>query len=462
MTDRAARHRDEEPPPLVVAGEAQPLAELCRQMLAKEPPARPSMAEVARRLRPRPPPPQLREGDRIGNYRLTRKLGDGGFGAVFAAAHEHIPDQQAAIKVLDPALSAQPRFLERFFNEARAASVLRRDGIQGIVEILDCGRRDDGVAYLIMELVPDGSLRHLLNWTRPPLPLYQQIAQAMAAAHARGVIHRDLKPENIMLRRDPAAPGGYQVRVVDFGIAKLAEARFGTLARRVRTIGCLGSPAYMAPEQWQDAGRVDAQADVYSLGVMLYEALSGALPFSAGDLAELEAQHRRRIPPPLDGVAPQAPRSLCTLVHAMLAKKPGDRPRMADVAEALAAELATLREPRPPRPRRLGPWLGGTAGAALLGLGILWGATRKPDPGPGPPPAPALVRVTVRCNKPEAVVLRKDDPRKPLGKVGEAIVLPRSPQPIEAVVHYESYRDQPIRLDLTRDNEQTVSLVPEY
>lgn len=163
----------------------------------------------------------------------------------------------------------------------------------------------------------------------------RQIASALAAAHARGVVHRDIKPENVMLVPDPEVAGGERVKLLDFGIAKLrAEGEAPAGATRAGTV--LGTPVYMAPEQCRGAVIVDDRADVYSLGVLLFEALAGRPPFVSDAPGVLMAMHLTQAPPELRALCPGLPPPLYSLVDAMLAKAPALRPSMRAVAEVLA------------------------------------------------------------------------------------------------------------------------------
>jgi serine/threonine protein kinase/formylglycine-generating enzyme required for sulfatase activity len=284
----------------------------------------------------------LAVGQLIGHYRVTREISRGGMGVVYEAVQERI-GQRAAVKVLHAA-APDPTAAARFLDEARAASIVRHPGL---VQIFDFGHTEDGAAYLLMEFLDGGSLRQRLqaHGALPPgtaARLAHQIADALCACHRHGIIHRDLKPENIMLVRDPAAVGGERAKVLDFGIAKFLAAEVA----RTRSGVVLGSAAYMAPEQCRGERALTAAADVYALGVMLYELLSGETPFT-GPRAALLQLHLFEAPPPIGDEAPPA---LQDLVQRMLRKPPALRPAMADVAAALAeaAEALPVFDPPPP------------------------------------------------------------------------------------------------------------------
>ena len=285
---------------------------------------------------------------RIGPYKILRKIGVGGMGAVFEAVHEAI-ERRVAIKVLLPQSAQSPEIATRFLNEARAVN---RVGHPGMVQVSDLGQLPDGTAYLVMELLVGETLGARLQRLGGRLPLPQaldlgsQIADALAAAHAKGIVHRDLKPENLMVVADPVAPRGERIKVLDFGIAKLTEAPGFVPGDATRSNLLMGTPRYMSPEQCRGAGKTDAKADVYSLGVMLFQFLAGRLPFVSGAPGELIVMHMTEPPPPLLSLAPEAPEVVATLIEQMLAKAAASRPAMGEVAQQLQALLRSL-EGRP-------------------------------------------------------------------------------------------------------------------
>ncbi len=274
----------------------------------------------------------------VAGYRLARKVGEGGMGSVYEAIHQGI-GRRAAVKLLSPELAREPEIIDRFFNEARAVNIVRHPDI---VNISDLGQMPDGTAYLVMEYLEGESLSLRLHRVgKLPLPealrLSRQIASALHAVHEQGVVHRDLKPDNVMIIADPESHAGERAKLLDFGIAKLAEEHQRLGPRQVKTrVGMvLGTPVYMSPEQCRGADQVDAKADVYSLGVMVYQMLSGHPPFVAEGEGELMAAHIYEEPVPLCDVLPGVPLPLSDLVHQMLDKDRALRPTMAQVVNRL-------------------------------------------------------------------------------------------------------------------------------
>ncbi|HKC91699.1 MAG TPA: protein kinase, partial [Candidatus Limnocylindria bacterium] len=272
-----------------------------------------------------------------GRYKLADRIGGGGMADVFRA-HDRTLDRYVAIKVMRPAFATDPEFVERFHREAEAMGAIEHPNI---VRVLDYGASADG-PYIVMELVAGGTLWDLMR-ARGRVDQYiaAQIAAAIAdgleAAHVRGVLHRDLKPDNVLL--DEGRP-----KITDFGIARLAAATAIT-----RTGELLGTPQYLAPEQ-MSGGIVDERADVYALGVILYEMLTGARPTGGRTPSEIVARRLRVDPRPPSRLVPIAP-ALNALVLRALARDPARRVRRAaDLREALLQ--ITPPAPRAPSPAR--------------------------------------------------------------------------------------------------------------
>jgi serine/threonine protein kinase len=264
-------------------------------------------------------------------------------GQVFAAVNNHI-GQEVAIKILCGA-SAQPSNHARLLQEGRALAKLAHPGI---VRILACDQTPEGAIYLVMERLTGVSLRQWLRDNPGPRPWRQvaalgsQIAAAMTAAHQRGIYHRDLTPANIMLTPDLGHPAGLRTTVLDFGLAKLGPVLDGGEHTQIQTGEgyFMGTPGYAPPEQITDAAGIDDRADVYALGVTLYECMAGRPLFTGASVYGVGRQATSSSP--LKAIAPEIPAAMLALMDAMLAGDPARRPSMAQVHDAL---LAMLRRP---------------------------------------------------------------------------------------------------------------------
>ena len=306
----------------------------------------------------------------IGNYRLLEKLGEGGMGTVYRAEHPGL-GRFAAVKLLRAEYAQDTEIVLRFFDEARAVNKIRH---KHILDVFDLGRTPEGVAYLIAELLLGEDLDHRLK-RKKSLPIEEvcsilsQTCDALQAAHSAGIVHRDLKPENIFLcERDGDSDF---VKVVDFGIAKLLEPGTDGLAR-TKTGIVMGTPHYMSPEQATGKKQLDGRADLYSLGIILYECLSGQTPFSGDTMAGVVMQHVLEKPPPLKKVAlnRDIPEALSELTMRLLEKDPAQRP-------ANAAEVKAVLQRFSKNPQTVTPVLLST-----------------PTPAPSPAWAGALEKVT--------------------------------------------------------------------
>ena len=289
-----------------------------------------------------------------GQFTIERELGRGGMGVVLLA-HDLMLDRPVALKVLPSALAQQPSMRERFLREARTAARLSHPNIVPVYRADDV----DGIAFFAMAYVEGESLAERLR-DRERLPaaesvrILREVAWALAYAHAHGVVHRDVKPENILLDR---ATG--RAIVTDFGIAHLAEA-----SRLTQDGHVLGTVHYMSPEQ-ACGDSLDGRSDIYSLGVVAYQMLSGHLPFEGMPAAAVIVAHATREAPPLRELAPDIPTSLDQIVGQCLAKRPEDRPATGEaLAEALGQALAATPE-RDTLPPGLPPVLGQTEAEAV-------------------------------------------------------------------------------------------------
>lgn len=294
-------------------------------------------------------------GRNIGNYVVLKKLGSGGMGTVYLCEHPLLK-RKAALKILHEDMAEKPDVVDRFFHEAKAAAEI---GHPNIVDVLDFGRvpGDDGkdIVYLLMEFLEGESLsaRH----ERQPLSIpeiqhiFSQCCAALTVSHQKGIIHRDLKPENIYVILKGDDP--LFVKVLDFGIAKLVSDP--TQLYHTSTGIILGTPWYMSPEQCAGTGHIDARADIYSLGVVLYELLTGRVPFPDKGWGDVIIAHLTKEPPAPRTLRPELPREWEALVLHALEKDPTVRiPSMEAFATYIADPLAHAAHYHhrvlPPRP----------------------------------------------------------------------------------------------------------------
>jgi eukaryotic-like serine/threonine-protein kinase len=273
-------------------------------------------------------------GQRVGNYNITAKLGEGGMGMVFLAEHPVI-GSKVALKAIHPQFARNAEIVSRFVNEAKSVNQIAHDHI---VDITDFGNTPGGDFYFIMEYLQGETLS---DWIKrvgqfPParaLNIAAQIADALDASHQHGVIHRDLKPENIFLIvRDSSVDF---VKVLDFGLAKLT----GTdelLPHNTRTGSVMGTPYYMSPEQCEGSVEIDHRADIYALGVILFEMLTGKVPFGGEGCGEIIVKHVTVQAPAARSIVPDLPPAMDMILFRALSKDPGQRfQTMAEFREAL-------------------------------------------------------------------------------------------------------------------------------
>lgn len=277
-----------------------------------------------------------------GRYHVLQVIGEGGMGIVYEAMHVLI-ERRVAVKVLRQDFTRKPDVVERFRQEARSAS---RIGHPNIIDVIDFGQTPSGASYFVMEKLEGEDLAEILSRDCVLAParavhLVHQCCVALAAAHAKGIIHRDLKPENLFIGRTPL--GAESIKIVDFGVAKMTEpgVTAGRGRRLTRTGMLFGTPEYMSPEQAKGV-QPDHRADIYALGIILYELITGRVPFEGNNFMEVLNRHAQDTLPPMvkvnSGVT--VSQELELVVQTALAKDREDRfPSMAEMATALEATL---------------------------------------------------------------------------------------------------------------------------
>jgi serine/threonine-protein kinase len=340
-------------------------------------------------------------GREVGRYRVARMLAEGGMGRVYLGVQPAI-GSRVAIKILSDA--ARTDLLERFFAEAKAVNMIRHENI---VSVIDLAKLDDGRPYIVMEYIEGQTLGALVRAGGAPLggviQVMLEVLSALAAAHAIGIVHRDLKPDNVLVT------GEGHAKVLDFGIAKLMPG-VSQLSPRTQTGALLGTPAYMAPEQISGSGQIDARTDIYAAGVVLYEAVTGRVPFVGETLFDLMRLHLEAPPPSPRALRPDMPLSLEQVILQALAKSPEARfqtaAAMAQAVKHASTELGaeqwrslssrnaiitggrqavTSAAPTPqlteptPRPRSNALWIIAVLAAALAAVLVTLVVVRKSD-----------------------------------------------------------------------------------
>jgi serine/threonine-protein kinase len=267
-----------------------------------------------------------------GKYKVEDVLGVGGMGVVVAARHIQL-EQKVALKFLRPEAMQSKEAVERFLREARNAVRLRSEHV---AKVTDVGTLDSGAPYMVMEYLDGADLSRVVHATgsiaiEEAVYFVLQACEAIAEAHSLGIIHRDLKPQNLFVTR--RVDGKPLVKVLDFGISKSIDAQGLSLTR---TSSIMGSPLYMSPEQMRSSKNVDQRADIWALGVILYELLTGRVPFEAESVPELCLKVVQDEPTPPKGLRPEVPEGLSAVVLKCLEKNVTNR--FSNVAE-LAASL---------------------------------------------------------------------------------------------------------------------------
>jgi serine/threonine-protein kinase len=307
-----------------------------------------------------------------GKYEILSPLGEGGMGVVYKVRHLLLPTKNIfALKILRPRFSQDDEFRNRFLREAELTMELTHENI---IQVRDFGMTEDGQLFFTMDYFPGRTLKDFITERGPLEPsravdIASEILQALGEAHRLGIVHRDLKPDNVLVAAPPDGP--LKVRVLDFGIAKLVEG--GNDARTLTGGQLIGTPKYMAPEQ-ASGESVDCRADLYSLGIILYEMLSGRVPFPGGTARSIIMNQLTAPPPPLRAACPglALPAPLERLVLDLLAKDPAERPGSAEeVLGTLRGETTVRRTSRRRRRRaayRRLTYAAFIAGASLLAL----------------------------------------------------------------------------------------------
>ena len=347
----------------------------------------------------------LSAGTKIGRYTVVRTLGTGGMGAVYLVRHE-VLDAYFALKVLSPgAASRDAQFIPRFLREAKLCCRIRHPNL---VAVHDAGRDEaTGLHYLVMDYAPGGNLREMLDAAGGPLEhsralkIARELASALVTAGEFGLVHRDIKPENIMFGQDGEA------KLADLGIAKSADD--STLVTMENAV--FGTPAYMSPEQAYDSGKVDARADIYSLGIMLFEMLAGRRPYEGSSSMNIIAKVLSREPvPDVRTFAPEVSEELAAVVRDMCEKNTAKRIQSArellDRLDAIAGCKTNVM------PARGGRGIGyafalsvvGAVVAAVLAGVFVWMGRGEPPLEPVTPPPSGTEPATPNPPAPKPVV----------------------------------------------------------
>ena len=282
-------------------------------------------------------------GRAVGNYRVTRVIGEGGMGRVYEAIHP-VMGRKVAVKVLLQEFCQHKEVVSRFFTEARAAHEIHHPNI---VDVLDLGHLDSGVPYIVMELLDGKPMSSVLQDSGVFNPqrvarLAADCARALAAAHAHGVIHRDLKPDNIFLVPGPGEGSvGEKIKILDFGVAKLTSDSATSATHKTMAGTLIGTPFYMSPEQCQGRADIDHRTDVYALGAIMYEILTGRPPFMGQSFGEILIAHSTQPPQPPSQLRAGLAPGLEAIVLRCLEKSPANRyASMEDLGGALDQWMA--------------------------------------------------------------------------------------------------------------------------
>jgi serine/threonine-protein kinase len=370
----------------------------------------------------------LAPGTHIGEYVVEQLVGRGGMSTVYRATHPVIGGR-VAIKLLSIERLHDPQAVSRFIQEARTANEIRH---RNIVDVFAFGRLDTGQTYCVMEYLEGESLSQHLARTRAmtladAIAVLHPVARALDAAHAKGVVHRDIKPANIFLRRDPEGAALGQVKLLDFGVAKLLATSDLKSEHHTQTGSWIGTPSYMSPEQW-NAKDVDERADVYSLGVVAYEMLTGQLPYAGDGFADMLVQQQTQPPRPASELAPAIPPTADAVLARALDKDPAQRFVRASAFVDALADAAGMRTPASastaiPRTRRRWLWasLAGAGLASAIATVSWWPRSQQPAA-----PAAAVTSLPVVPVAPPPPAIASSPPAVP---AVEAQTAPSHPAP---------------------------------
>jgi serine/threonine protein kinase len=308
-------------------------------------------------------------GTEVLRYRIARLIGRGGMGNVYLGIQPQI-GSRVAIKILSQECAREPELVERFFAEARAVNLIRHENI---VSVIDMARLSDGRPFIVMEYIEGVTLGAVIKNGRAPLggivQAFSDVLSALEAAHAIGIVHRDLKPDNILITVKGHA------KVLDFGIAKLSPRLRGEGGTPTAAGALLGTPAYMAPEQISGEGGVDGRSDVYGAGVVLFEAVTGRVPFGGATLFDMMRAQLQDAPPSPCALRDDLPPAMESVILTALAKQPDQRFQS---AAAMANALEQASQDLPPE-----QWRELSARSAPLSRGS---APRVRPPTTMPPP----------------------------------------------------------------------------
>jgi eukaryotic-like serine/threonine-protein kinase len=421
--------------PLAPRGERRRLEEPVAPTVRISPPGRKAPKRAPEDSAPRAAAPSVgsdgvpatsRVGQVIdGRYRLKATLGAGAMGAVYDAEHVDI-GRRLAIKILHPQYSRNADLVARFRREARAASTI---GNPHIVEVTDFGTTSDGCAYFVMERLDGHDLKEVLvREQRLAVPravnIAAQVCRGVQAAHEHGIIHRDLKPENIYLVTRESTPDF--VKILDFGIAKSAALENADGRTLTQPGIAMGTPVYMAPEQATGMA-VDARIDIYAVGTILYEMLTGQPPIDGEDVIEVLTRKATEDPPPPSRLNPAVPANVEEVVLRALARDPAQRPQ---TMAQLESELRRGGRRATPHEGLLGLMMGAAGTSAAPGPGP---AAPAPAPRPAPPPASALP-VPSATDDDETLVQETPGMEPDVGPLGKR--KPRSTAEVRPLVEY--------------------------